>query len=63
MARAVLVAGRLGRDLVAWIAQHGYDPSLGHGNTAAFFPLFPITWAPLTWLPGPLTLWGTLLCH
>ncbi|HEY0387961.1 MAG TPA: hypothetical protein VGC71_05950 [Gaiellales bacterium] len=44
-----------------WIAQHGYDPSIAHGNTAAFFPLYPILWAPLTWLPGPVTLWGTLL--
>jgi hypothetical protein len=44
-----------------WIAQHGYDPSIGHGNTAAFFPLYPILWSPLTWLPGPITLWGTLL--
>ncbi len=44
-----------------WIAQHGYDPSIGHGNTAAFYPLYPILWAPLTWLPGPATLWGTLL--
>src|SRR5205085_11414703 len=45
----------------AWIAQHGYDPSIGHGNTAAFFPLYPILWRPLTWLPGPIALWGSLL--
>jgi hypothetical protein len=45
----------------AWIAQHGYDPSIGHGNTAAFFPLYPILWAPFTWLPGPATVSGTLL--
>ena len=44
-----------------WIAQHGYDPSLGHGNTAAFFPLYPMLWAPLTWLPGPITMWATVL--
>jgi hypothetical protein len=44
-----------------WIALHGYDPSIGHGNTAAFFPLYPIAWAPFTWLPGPVTAWGTLL--
>ena len=36
-----------------WIAEHGYDPSIGHGNTAAFFPLYPLAWRPLTWLPGP----------
>ena len=44
-----------------WIARHGYDPSIGHGNTAAFFPLYPALWAPLTFLPGPDTLWATLL--
>jgi hypothetical protein len=44
-----------------WIAQNGYDPSIGHGNTAAFFPLFPLLWRPLTWLPGPVTMWGSLL--
>jgi hypothetical protein len=25
----------------ARIAEHGYDPTLGHGNAAAFFPLYP----------------------
>ena len=45
----------------AWIAHNGYDPSIGHGNTAAFFPLYPLLWAPLTALPGPDTLWATLL--
>jgi hypothetical protein len=44
-----------------WIAHNGYDPSIGHGNTAAFFPLYPLLWAPLTALPGPDTLWATLL--
>ncbi len=44
-----------------WIAQNGYDPSIGHGNTAAFFPLYPALWWPLTLLPGPPTLWATLL--
>jgi len=44
-----------------WIARYGYDPSIGHGNTAAFFPLYPLLWAPLTHLPGPATLWATLL--
>jgi hypothetical protein len=23
------------------IAEHGYDPTIGHGNAAAFFPLYP----------------------
>jgi hypothetical protein len=44
-----------------WIARHGYDPSIGHGNTAAFFPLYPLVWAPLTRLPGPATLWASLV--
>ncbi|MBI3473513.1 MAG: hypothetical protein HY013_19330 [Candidatus Solibacter usitatus] len=44
-----------------WIAHHGYDPSIGHGNTAAFFPLYPSLWWPLTALPGPATLWATAL--
>ena len=44
-----------------WIAEHGYDPSIGHGNTAAFFPLYPLAWSPLTWLPGRDVLWGSLL--
>ena len=44
-----------------WIARHGYDPSIGHGNTAAFFPLYSLLWAPLTRLPGPATLWATLV--
>ena len=44
-----------------WIAEHGYDPSIGHGNSAAFFPLYPLLATPLTWLPGPLTMWESLL--
>ena len=44
-----------------WIAQHGYDPAFGHGNAAAFFPLYPLAWKAVAVLPGPLTLWGSLL--
>jgi hypothetical protein len=44
-----------------WIAQHGYDPAIGHGNSAAFFPLYPLTWRVVGVLPGPMTLWGSLL--
>jgi hypothetical protein len=44
-----------------WIADHGYDPAIGHGNAAAFFPLFPLVWRPLSILPGPMELWGSLL--
>ncbi len=28
-----------------WIADHGYDPAIGHGNAAAFYPLYPLTLA------------------
>jgi hypothetical protein len=44
-----------------WITEHGYDPAIGHGNTAAFFPLYPALWRLLTWLPMPMTLIGSLL--
>jgi hypothetical protein len=44
-----------------WIAEHGYDPSIGHGNAAAFYPLYPLTWRVVGALPGPMTLWGSLL--
>jgi hypothetical protein len=44
-----------------WIAEHGYDPAIGHGNAAAFFPLYPLTWRGVSVLPGPMTLWGSLL--
>jgi hypothetical protein len=43
-----------------WIAQHGYDPAIGHGNAPAFFPLFPLVWRTVSILPGPMTLWGSL---
>jgi hypothetical protein len=44
-----------------WIAEHGYDPSIGHGNAAAFYPLYPLAWRVVGALPGPMTLWGSLL--
>jgi hypothetical protein len=44
-----------------WIADHGYDPAIGHGNAAAFFPLYPLIWKPFSILPGPMELWGSLL--
>jgi Gpi18-like mannosyltransferase len=44
-----------------WIAQHGYDPAIGHGNSAAFFPLYPMIWRAVAVLPGPMSLWGSLL--
>jgi hypothetical protein len=44
-----------------WIAQHGYDPAIGHGNAAAFFPLYPLAWRVVSLLPGPMSLWGSVL--
>jgi len=44
-----------------WITDHGYDPAIGHGNAAAFFPLYPLIWRPFSILPGPMELWGSLL--
>jgi hypothetical protein len=45
-----------------WIADHGYDPAVGHGNAAAFFPLFPLIWGVAERvLPGPDTLLASLL--
>jgi hypothetical protein len=44
-----------------WIAVHGYDPALGHGNSAAFFPLYPLAWKAIAVLPGPMMLWGSVL--
>jgi len=54
------------RDLGSWdgiwyrsIAVHGYDPTIGHGDNAAFLPLYPmllrglrtiIPWVDLVWL-------------
>ena len=35
-----------------WIADHGYDPAIGHGNSAAFFPLYPLLTRALV-LPHP----------
>jgi hypothetical protein len=45
-----------------WIAEHGYDPAIGHGNTVAFFPLYPLAWRAAAFvLPGPMTLAATIL--
>ena len=34
---------------------HGYDPAIAHGNVAAFYPLWPLVWRSLVWLPVPTT--------
>jgi hypothetical protein len=59
------------RNLGAWdgiwyrqIALHGYEPALMHGNTPAFFPLYPlllkighklVPWADLAWVGAGLS--------
>jgi hypothetical protein len=35
------------------VARHWYDPTIAHGETAAFSPGFPVLWRLLMWLPGP----------
>jgi hypothetical protein len=44
-----------------WVESHGYDPAIGHGNTAAFYPLWPLVWRAVSWLPIPIYLAGSLL--
>jgi Gpi18-like mannosyltransferase len=44
-----------------WIASFGYDPLVGHGNTTAFFPLFPAVWRGLMILPVPSGLSASLV--
>jgi hypothetical protein len=44
-----------------WVLRHGYDPSIAHGNVAAFFPLWPLAWHTVAWSPIPVYLAGSLL--
>ena len=44
-----------------WVLRHGYDPSIAHGNVAAFFPLWPLAWHTVAWIPVPVYLAGSLL--
>ncbi len=44
-----------------WVEAHGYDPAIAHGNVAAFYPLFPLVWRGLSWLPLPIYVIGSLL--
>ena len=44
-----------------WVEAHGYDPAIAHGNLAAFYPLWPLTWHAVSWLPIPIYLAGSLL--
>jgi len=44
-----------------WVETHWYEPAIGHGNVAAFYPLFPLAWRGVSWLPLPIYLIGSLL--
>jgi hypothetical protein len=45
-----------------WIAHYGYDPAIAHGNTPAFFPLYPLVWRAAGFVvPGPTELPATLV--
>ncbi len=44
-----------------WVEEHGYDPAIGHGNIAAFYPGWPAAWHGVSWLPIPIYLAGSLL--
>jgi hypothetical protein len=43
-----------------WIAVRGYDPAVAHGNTAAFYPLWPLTWRVASIVPLPIYVVGAL---
>ncbi|MGN6378926.1 MAG: hypothetical protein ACTHNU_08255 [Gaiellales bacterium] len=43
-----------------WVVAHGYDPAVAHGNTAAFYPLWPLVWKALSWVPLPIYVVGSL---
>jgi Gpi18-like mannosyltransferase len=56
--------GRWDASWYRWIALHGYDRAGAHGhhaNVVAFSPLYPLAYRVSSRLPGPMTLWGSLL--
>lgn len=42
------------------IVRFGYDPTIAHGWTPAFYPLFPELWRALTVIPGPPFVWASI---
>ncbi len=44
-----------------WVEARGYDPAIAHGNVAAFYPLWPLAWRAVSYLPIPIYLVGSLL--
>jgi hypothetical protein len=56
--------GRFDASWYRWIALHGYDRAGAHGhhaNVVAFSPLYPTAYRAVSAIPGPMTLWGSLL--
>jgi Gpi18-like mannosyltransferase len=56
--------GRWDASWYRWIALNGYDQAGAHGhhlNVVAFSPLYPLAYRTISTLPGPMTLWGSLL--
>ena len=56
--------GRWDASWYRWIALHGYDLAGAHGhhaNVVAFSPLYPLAYRISSQLPGPMTMWGSLL--
>jgi hypothetical protein len=56
--------GRWDASWYRWIAVHGYEQAGAHGhhvNVVAFSPLYPLAYRAVSTLPGPMTLWGSLL--
>ena len=43
-----------------WIVVRGYDPAVAHGNTAAFYPLWPLVWRAASIVPLPIYVVGAL---
>ncbi len=62
--RIASTLGRYDASWYRWMALHGYDRGGAHGHhadVAAFSPLFPAAYRVASVLPGPMSVWGSLL--